>query len=75
VRAKGTLVPTRRGSWVSPNHRVCDSILRSRSFGAIGRDTDEAPFDLSFIMMNPPDHTRLRRIVVAGFSQRSLKGY
>src|SRR5207249_4218138 len=23
IRAKGTMVPTRRGNWVSPSHRVC----------------------------------------------------
>jgi len=33
IRERGTLVPTRLGNWMSPSHRVCDSVLRNRRFG------------------------------------------
>src|SRR5215471_6889496 len=53
IRESGTLVPTRLGNWVSPSHRVCDSVLRNRRFGvrlaATGTPAEPDEFDLSFL--------------------------
>jgi cytochrome P450 len=74
IRAQGTLVPTRTGNWVSTSHRVCEKVLRRRSFGAAPK-IDEALPDLSFIMRNPPDHTRLRRLAIPAFSPKAVADY
>jgi len=71
IRASGTLVPTRLGNWMSTSHRVCDSVLRNRRFGVHA----EEGLDASFLTMNPPDHTRLRRFALPTFSPKAVAGY
>jgi P450-derived glycosyltransferase activator len=69
IRASGTLAPTRLGDWVTASHRVCDSVLRDRRFGV------SAEFEASFLGMNPPDHTRLRKLALPAFSPRAVATY
>jgi cytochrome P450 len=86
IRAAGTLVPTRLGNWATASHRVCDSVLRDRRFGvnpatitggapADGAAGPEEQLDLSFLGMDPPDHSRLRRLAQPAFSPRAVSGY
>jgi cytochrome P450 len=71
MREAGPLAQTRRGNWVTVSHRVCSAVLRDRRFGV-----EPTPgMDLSFLEMNPPDHTRLRRLAQPSFSPKTLPAY
>jgi P450-derived glycosyltransferase activator len=80
MRRRGTLSPTRLGNWVTTSHRVCNEVLRDRRF-AVRRADSPRPdpstddFDMSFLDMNPPDHTRLRRLAQPAFSPKQMAGY
>jgi P450-derived glycosyltransferase activator len=80
MRRAGTLLPTRLGNWSTTSHRLCNQVLRDRHFGVrpvetprVGPSADA--FDLSFLEMNPPDHTRLRRLAQPAFSPKHMAGY
>ena len=79
MREEGPLAPTRLGNWVSTNHRVCNAVLRDRRLGTRPSEQDGADLqdgvDFSFLGMNPPDHTRLRRLVQPVFSPKTMASY
>jgi cytochrome P450 len=75
LRARGPISATRLGNWVSPSHTVCNQVLRDRRFGVWPDDAPSGGQGLSFLEMNPPDHTRLRRLVAPAFSPRQMAGY
>ncbi|MBS2536125.1 cytochrome P450 [Catenulispora sp. NF23] len=68
MRQNGTLTLTPRGNFVTAHHRVCNSVLRDRRFG-VAQDPD---LNLSFLGMNAPDYTRLRRLAQPSFSPKTL---
>jgi len=74
IRAAGPITRTRLGTWVTTSHRVCNLVLRDRRFGML-EEPQQGPFDLSFLELNPPDHTRLRRLAQPAFSPKAMSGY
>jgi len=65
------------GMWLTFDHASADAVLRRRGFGRIWKDREPAerfePFNLlhrNQMMENePPDHTRLRRLVAGAFAR------
>ncbi|WP_249999216.1 cytochrome P450 [Actinoplanes sp. M2I2] len=80
IRAAGPLVLTRSGDWVTADHRVCSTVLRDRAFGVRPSKltVDDAladQFEVSFLGLDPPDHTRLRRLVQPALGPAQVAGY
>jgi cytochrome P450 len=81
IRERGPVQLTRLGNWVSASHAVCSEVVRSRSFAVIGQQQsadDPVPremLDLSLLELNPPEHTRLRRLVAPAFTPRRMAAY
>lgn len=79
IRARGPLSRTAvPGVWVSMDHAVCKAALKSRAFGVVGRERPSSidqEIDLSLLEMNPPEHTRLRRVAAPAFTPRRMAQY
>lgn len=77
VRARGPLSRSTAGAWTSAHHGVCEQVLRDRRFG-VEMSTEEqrtgSP-QLSFLELDPPDHTRLRRFAAPTFSPKAVAGF
>ncbi|NUT92445.1 MAG: cytochrome P450 [Saccharothrix sp.] len=87
VRARGTLVKSRMGLYLTASHELCLDLLRDPDFGTLpagalspvdstahvdGRRLVN-PVEESFLVRNPPDHTRLRRLVAPWFTPKGLR--
>ena len=65
------------GMWLAYSHAAGNAVLRDRRLGRIWRDREPAgtfgSFNLihrnAMLEMEPPDHTRLRRLVAAAFGR------
>jgi cytochrome P450 len=78
MRAGGPLVRTRLGNWATTSHPICNQVLRERRLGVRPLDARAAAddeFEMSFLSMNPPDHTRLRRLAQPAFSPKAVATY
>lgn len=88
IRAQGDMVWTRLGGWVTTSREISDSVLRDQRFGVTpaseitpldttlhGRDGRVLvnPVEDSFLLRNPPDHGRLRKLVQPFFTPRALR--
>lgn len=88
VRARGELVQSRLGIRLTASHALCQQVLRDNRFGVapisaltkinLDRRAGDGerhvqPVDDSFLTRNPPEHTRLRRLVAPWFTPRGLR--
>lgn len=80
VRKIGNLVRGRDGLYMTASYRTCDVMLRSADFGAVPTGVSRGdrahvvhPLDHSFPSMDPPEHTRLRKVVAPWFSPQALR--
>jgi cytochrome P450 len=71
LRKRGPLSPTPMGAMITVDHALCNDVLRSRNFGNGGDDEAQ----LSLLDLNPPDHTRLRRLVAPDFTPRRIPAF
>lgn len=78
MRTRGPVLPTWMGNVSTTSYQLCQQVLRSRAFGvsdpAAPRPGEEM-MDLSLLGLNPPDHTRLRRLAAPAFTPRRMSNY
>jgi cytochrome P450 len=83
VRALGRVVPGMPGYLATADYDLCHDLLRRRDFGVRDPNTNVVhgeiyqgdSIDRSFLGLNPPDHTRLRRLAAHGFNPKQLASY
>src|SRR3954470_2600216 len=78
ARSRGVVSRSSLGPlYVTADHAAVDRMLRDPRIGVIRanrRITDTVqPLEDSFIRLDPPDHTRLRRLVAPWFTGRALR--
>jgi cytochrome P450 len=87
VRAHGDLHRSKLGVYVTASHELANTMLRDSGFGvqsSQGLTRDEwqgaareggivNPIENSFLSLDPPRHTRLRRLVAPWFTPRALR--
>ena len=77
VRAAGPIVQVAEAKWATTSYELCSSVLRDRRMGASPEGWTPGPDGggLAFLDVNPPEHTRLRRLISPAFSPRQLDTY
>ncbi|MEV0085971.1 cytochrome P450 [Saccharopolyspora sp. NPDC050642] len=82
MRERGPLVRSKLGVLVATTHQLCDEVLRDRRFGvrtsdgSYGDPTAAAvDLQLSLLELDPPDHSRLRKLAAPAFRPRRLETY
>ncbi|MBD0674746.1 cytochrome P450 [Streptomyces sp. CBMA156] len=77
IRARGVLYHSPLNTWVTADHELANQVLRDKRFGVRMANGDKVPefmnFDNSMLGLDPPDHTRLRRMTVPTFNPRIVE--
>lgn len=68
---------TGAGLWITSSYGACERVLRDPGFGhrpeSGGVWRESAARNRSFLTLDPPDHTRLRRLVSKAFTARLIE--
>ena len=84
VRARGDLVPTPLKAYAVTSRRRADEILRDPRFGSAATAKDlsqtrialsQGPLSGSFLELDPPQHTRLRRLTAPAFRPKVIRDF
>jgi cytochrome P450 len=86
IRSRGRLVPSRIGVLTLTGHADCAAALGDPRFGVRTADGGSpraaplddaafAPLDWSLLDLDPPDHTRLRRLVAPAFRPSLMRPF
>ncbi|MFD0417091.1 cytochrome P450 [Streptomyces sp. NPDC127108] len=83
VRQRGPVHRSHLGTWVTGSHELGTRILRDRTLflnreqgGVPGHEMmAEIPWNSSILGLDPPDHTRLRRLAQPAFGPRMISKY
>ncbi len=76
VRRRGELVPSPLVGFQTATHRLCRQVLRDRRFGVqVEGALNRGDGRMSLLELDPPDHTRLRRLVAPAFTPHAIAGY
>ena len=86
MRASAPVYRSRTGALAVTSHALCTAVLRDPRFLLRDRQNRAADFDPftsdatgplaeSFLEQDPPDHTRLRRLVAPAFRPTVIRGY
>ncbi|WP_235030230.1 cytochrome P450 [Nonomuraea solani] len=76
MSARGAIIQTRGGLLVATTHELCTTLLRDPRFGRGTESMDSGEPGqpaVSFLWLDPPDHTRLRALVSRAFTPRMLE--
>ena len=75
IRGHGELSPTPLVGFQTVSHRLCRELLRDRRFGVQAQTAlRRGDGSMSLLELDPPDHTRLRRLAAPAFTPRALAG-
>ncbi|MDZ5621999.1 cytochrome P450 [Nocardioides sp. HM23] len=83
IRSLGRVVHGMPGYAATADYELCHDLVRRRDFGVRDPATNVVhgatyqgdSIDRSILGLNPPDHTRLRRLAAHGFSPKQLASY
>jgi hypothetical protein len=86
LRRRGTLVRSSLGPWMTASHPTAEAVLRDRRFSSSpvhqpgytppsypeGDPRAEIPADGNLLFLDPPDHTRIRRLFSGTLTPKSV---
>ncbi|TDD50930.1 cytochrome P450 [Saccharopolyspora elongata] len=82
MRARGPLIRSKLGLLICTTHELCEEVLRDRRFGVLRSDGSygdptaaAVDLQLSLLELDPPDHTRIRRLAAPELRPRRMEKY